>query len=1580
MVGITPIPVILSGDKNWHIWIQLLRTRAHESDIWRYIDPNTPESSITPLIEPTAPTFEDVHTPASADSIVKLSDLSAIEHTYFQSLKVDYREEMKLFRDKTKALANMCSVIQASIEEHLTAHTLSCDSARAMLLNLKAEYCANPAVRERQLLEEYRQCKELSDSESLDKWLLNWEIAYTKCKEIKASEVEGTKPFFDFIHALKNRLPNFHATWFFRLIRVEDPATLRIRDMIQELKDYIRDGGLIEQTARNTAFPSFQGQGQTNSSNSSFKKRHIPQKTAPKCICGLNHWFNECPYLLPSARQQGWKPEPHIQRVVDNTLLDSTIKQKVEHSLQRSRERNSNKPQSTQSAALCAYSTLHAYTAQKDQPSDQWDLYNSFILDSGATTHICHTLNRFRNFKAIEGEGLITASAPLQIQGYGDVDITIQTSTGSKKVTLLNTAYIPNCTINMVSSHRLIKAGVYWDQAMNKLIQHGAVWGYLTLRNNLYVVEYNQPTSQQVAFISKNFKAPPPPHQFRKSTSPKPIQEVSTYTLHRRFAHAGATAIKHIPEALHGIKLSNKGEHFNCEVCSVVKATKLIHREPVPRPNAPYELVAFDLIELKPVNQDAGYGKYALHFYCRYSGMNHVYILPTKSESILFNTIRQFCAYTLKRWNLPVRIFHTDGERGVGSTIQNWLAHQGIGLNTSPPHTQDQNGGAERSGGVIIMRARAIHTDSRLPGYMWPETLTAAGYILNRTPRQRLGWKTPVEILQAYCNPQDPKPKGGHMRVYGCRAYPLIQNQPKLNKLDPRASIGYLVGYDSTNIFRIWVPSQQKVIRTRDVQFDESIMYNPHYIDPPLSENTQKVLQMIEIPPSGTDEAEDIEEQQPPVDQSDQINQSNQPDQSDQSNIQSKDTDHMNSYTQGLITPELTPQPEKSVRFSIQSQDTSPNSSRNPSTPPPNELSIVVDHTSHIKASPNSSRNSKTPLQNQFQMPALTISGQNPSISGLNAQEPSKTKATRDKSQGINTSNIIDQPRNRKPNQRKEAYYSALQSVSELTGYNTAFMAGSLFKDKARMHRSDLPDPPLNWRQLEHHKHADSFKQAAQKEYDELESRGTWVVVDQNSLPEHIKPIPLKWVFTYKFDTDGYLDRYKARLCARGDRQPVNIYQDNYAATLATRIFRAVMAIAARFDLNAEQVDAITAFINGTLDEEVYTHMPDGFKIPGKCLLLKRALYGLRRSPLIWLQEFSNTLIKLGLTPAPESPCLFTNGRIIVFFYVDDVVILYHKIHEAEYLEFKKALLNAYQFKDLGELKWFLGIRIIRDRANRRLWLCQDSYIEKLADSFKITASKAIKTPLAVEELLPNEGLATPQEIHAYQSRIGSTMYATTITRPDAARASNKLAEFLLNPSPAHLAAANRLITYLYNTRYYAIEYSYDRPNSSNPELAFRCATDAAFADNISTRRSTEGFIFKLFGGAIDWKSTRQKSVTTSSTEAELLALSHASSQIYWWKRFFTSIQLELEEYQVECDNQQTIRLLTASSIKLETKLKHIDIHHHWLRQEVQQNKLHLKWIPTTQMPADGLTKALPTQKHQEFVRQIGLIDIQHLI
>lgn len=157
--------------------------------------------------------------------------------------------------------------------------------------------------------------------------------------------------------------------------------------------------------------------------------------------------------------------------------------------------------------------------------------------------------------------------------------------------------------------------------------------------------------------------------------------------------------------------------------------------------------------------------------------------------------------------------------------------------------------------------------------------------------------------------------------------------------------------------------------------------------------------------------------------------------------------------------------------------------------------------------------------------------------------------------------------------------------------------------------------------------------------------------------------------------------------------------------------------------------------------------------------------------------------------------------------------------------------------------------------------------------------------------------------------------------------------------------------------------------------------SDAAYADDAITRYSSMGIAAMLYGAVFFWKATKQRTVTTSSTEAELLALSRGSKELLYWLRFFRNLKLDLEEDStIYCDNQQTIRLLQNCNNKLETKLKHVDIHQMWLRQEVQAQRVKVEWMPTADMVADGFTKELPALKHAAWVKQLGLMDITDIL
>lgn len=191
---------------------------------------------------------------------------------------------------------------------------------------------------------------------------------------------------------------------------------------------------------------------------------------------------------------------------------------------------------------------------------------------------------------------------------------------------------------------------------------------------------------------------------------------------------------------------------------------------------------------------------------------------------------------------------------------------------------------------------------------------------------------------------------------------------------------------------------------------------------------------------------------------------------------------------------------------------------------------------------------------------------------------------------------------------------------------------------------------------------------------------------------------------------------------------------------------------------------------------------------PGIVLLLSRALYGLKRSPALWQKHLCTTLKDLGLNEVSDAPCLFTNDFLIIFFFVDDVIMAYKQEHEGYAVSFQEQLFKRYEMRVMGELQWFLELRIVRDRQQRHLWLSQESHVSGLLVKYNVKDHSFARTPLpADEDITSNDGHATAQDIHIYQSIMGSINFAAVSTRPGVAFAMRKLSEFLQNPSRRHI-------------------------------------------------------------------------------------------------------------------------------------------------------------------------------------------------
>ena len=175
------------------------------------------------------------------------------------------------------------------------------------------------------------------------------------------------------------------------------------------------------------------------------------------------------------------------------------------------------------------------------------------------------------------------------------------------------------------------------------------------------------------------------------------------------------------------------------------------------------------------------------------------------------------------------------------------------------------------------------------------------------------------------------------------------------------------------------------------------------------------------------------------------------------------------------------------------------------------------------------------------------------------------------------------------------------------------------------------------------------------------------------------------------------------------------------------------------------------AFVHTDLPYDIYMKMPPGFTEGDMVMKLKKALYGLRESPLLWQKDFTTTLRDVGFEPVPHEPCCWIRTGVIVFFYVDDIVIAYRKGKEAEARQATEALKKKYSLQGGGNLQWFLGVAVIRDRAKKTIWLSQTDLIAKMERFLNPEKRRRRhRSPMGLTELLPYEETAQYGEVTRY--------------------------------------------------------------------------------------------------------------------------------------------------------------------------------------------------------------------------------------
>lgn len=438
-----------------------------------------------------------------------------------------------------------------------------------------------------------------------------------------------------------------------------------------------------------------------------------------------------------------------------------------------------------------------------------------------------------------------------------------------------------------------------------------------------------------------------------------------------------------------------------------------------------------------------------------------------------------------------------------------------------------------------------------------------------------------------------------------------------------------------------------------------------------------------------------------------------------------------------------------------------------------------------------------------------------------------------------------------------------------------------------------------------------------------------------------------------------------------------------------------LVALASSFGMAMKQLDVTTAYLNGSIDEEILMEPPHGLtnslecifqsegyskdlkqkatimldrlKIGNQVCLLKKSLYGLRQAGRNWHLKLDEVLRRFGAMPSKSDACVYQLGQgeesLLIAVYVDDILLVARD--PGKFSKVCEYLAREFEIKDLGEPKYCLDIEF--NRRGNEIALHQRGYIAEILERFGMTDCKPVSSPMDVNSKLSAlmEDPSDDERKLPFRELVGALMYMAVATRPDIAHAVSSLSQFNNGFGQRHWTAAKRVLRYLKGTADIGLVY---RP--SNESLVGY--VDADWAGCPIDRRSYTGYAFLLSNGVISWDSRKQRTVALSSTEAEFMGMSDAAKEAIYLRSFLFQLGFrKLADVKLLNDNLGALKL--AKNHTFHSKTKHIDLRYHFIREAIRNEHFKVEYTPTEEMVADVMTKGLSGPKNRRFIELMGL-------
>nr|GEX01195.1 putative ribonuclease H-like domain-containing protein [Tanacetum cinerariifolium] len=450
-----------------------------------------------------------------------------------------------------------------------------------------------------------------------------------------------------------------------------------------------------------------------------------------------------------------------------------------------------------------------------------------------------------------------------------------------------------------------------------------------------------------------------------------------------------------------------------------------------------------------------------------------------------------------------------------------------------------------------------------------------------------------------------------------------------------------------------------------------------------------------------------------------------------------------------------------------------------------------------------------------------------------------------------------------------------------------------------------------------------SWIESMQEELLQFKRMDVWVLVPA---PDNTSLFTLKWIFKNKNDEENTVIRNKSRLVVRGYHQDEGLdFEESFAPVAIMEVIRIFLAYAAHKSFTVFQMDVKTAFLHGTLKEDVYVCQPEGFidaDHPSYVYKLKKALYGLKQAPRTWYDELSMFLLQNHFFKGTIDPTLFIrrfdNDILVVHVNVDDIIFGYaHPMYTQLFFDLMK---SRFKMSMMGEMTFFLSIQVNQSPCG--IFINQSNYVLEILKKYGMKSRDPIGTPMEIKDKLNLDQNGTPVDAMKYRSMIGALMYLTS-SRPDIVHATCLCAQYQSKPTEKHLKEVKRIFRYLQGTVNTGLWYTKD----SSFELTG--LSDADYTRCKDTFKST-------FGGAQ-----------------------------------FLDYVFNFNKIPIYYDSKSAIAI-SCNPVQ-HSRTKHIAVRYHFIKEHVEKGTIELYFVKTDYQLADLFTKALPVDRFNYLVRHLGM-------